>query len=92
MASLHSVRIDVTKIRKDRLYEGEKGTYLDLIIEVKDQKDKYGHNVQAWESQTEEERKEKKDRNFLSVGGKTLWEGSSKKGGEKDEEKDDLPF
>jgi len=29
-----SVRIDVTKIDKERLYKGEKGTYLDLTTFV----------------------------------------------------------
>ena len=40
-----SVRIDVTKIDKARLYKGEKGTYLDLTTFVDtDEKDQYENN------------------------------------------------
>ena len=46
-----SVRIDVTKIDKARLYQGEKGTYLDLTTfidtETADQYDNHGFISQS---------------------------------------------
>ncbi len=84
--------IDVTKINKERLYRGKKGTYLDLMVELKDEPDKYDNDVSAWEGQSEEERKEKKDRNFLG-NGKVIWssDGEPKKE-KKHDEPSDLPF
>ncbi len=52
-----SIRIDVTKIDKARLYQGAKGTYLDItgFIEL-DQADQYGQNGFVSQSTTKEER------------------------------------
>ncbi len=55
-----SVRLDVTKIDKARLYKGEKGTYLDLTTFVDtDAKDEYENNGFISHSQTKEEREAK---------------------------------
>lgn len=52
-----SVRIDVTKIDKERLYKGKKGTYLDLVTFVDlDNKDQYDNNGFISQSTTKEER------------------------------------
>ena len=52
-----SVRIDVTKIDKSRLYKGAKGTYLDLTTFVDiDQNDQYENNGFISQSATKEER------------------------------------
>ena len=52
-----SVRIDVTKIDKARLYKGEKGTYLDLTTFVDtDEKDQYENNGFISQSVDKEER------------------------------------
>ena len=55
-----SIKLDVTKIDKSRLFKGEKGTYLDLttFIELGEQ-DKYGNNGFIAQSQTKEEREAK---------------------------------
>lgn len=37
-------RIDVTKINKDWLYKGEKGTYLDFTMFYNEEQDEYGQN------------------------------------------------
>ena len=40
-----SLKLDVTKIEKARLYKGDKGTYLDCIAFIDiDQKDQYGNS------------------------------------------------
>ena len=49
-----SVRIDVTKIDKARLFKGEKGTYLDLTTFVDlDQQNQYGNNGFISQSEAE---------------------------------------
>ena len=55
-----SVRIDVTKIDKERLYKGEKGTYLDLTTFVDTaEQDQYENNGFISQSLTKEEREAK---------------------------------
>lgn len=53
-----SVRIDVTKIDKTKLFVGEKGTYLDVTLLLKDdqQADSYGNHGMVVQSVTKEER------------------------------------
>jgi len=52
-----SIKIDVSKIDKSRLFKGEKGTYLDLTTFVDlDQKDKYDNNGFISQSVSKEER------------------------------------
>ena len=70
-----SVRIDVTKIDKERLFKGEKGTYLDLttFIDV-DAKDKYDNNGFISQSVSEDERKAKIQTPILG-NVKVFWKG-----------------
>jgi len=52
-----SVKIDVSKIDKSRLYKGAKGTYLDLTTFVDTvEHDQYENNGFISQSQTKEER------------------------------------
>ena len=54
-----SVRIDVSKIDKSKLFKGAKGTYLDVTSFIDtDEKDQYGNNGMATQSVSEDERKE----------------------------------
>lgn len=48
--------IDVTKINKEKLYKGKKGTYLSITIWLDDEKDQYGNNGMIVESITKSER------------------------------------
>jgi hypothetical protein len=58
-----SVRIDVTKIDKSRLYKGAKGTYLDLTTFVDtDTADQYENHGFISQSQSKEEREANADR------------------------------
>ena len=50
------VKIDVSKISKDRLYKGKKGTYLSASIFLNDDVDDYGNNGMIVESVSKEER------------------------------------
>lgn len=47
-------KIDVTKIDKDRLFKGEKGTYLDIVL-IETPKSEYG-DYMIVQSVTKEER------------------------------------
>lgn len=92
MAKLISMSIDVSKIDKSKLIKGEKGQYLNLTISLNDQKDNYGNDCSAWQSQSKEERDAKAQRNFLG-NGKVVWSGESapvSQGSSSDT--DDLPF
>lgn len=52
-----SIKIDVSKIDKSRLFKGEKGTYLDLTTMIDlDEQDQYGNNGFIAQSVSKEER------------------------------------
>jgi len=55
-----SVKLDVSKIDKSRLFKGEKGTYLDLTTFINlDEADQYGNHGFISQSVTKEEREQK---------------------------------
>lgn len=56
MGQIISARLDVTKIDKSKLFVGEKGTYLDITLLMKDEKDQYGNNGMVVQQVTKEER------------------------------------
>lgn len=61
-----SARIDVTKIDKARLYKGEKGTYLDIVlIENRDGPDQYGNDFMVVQQVTKEERAQRIKGNIM---------------------------
>lgn len=61
-----SVRIDVTKIDKARLFKGAKGTYLDLQTFVDlDKADQYENNGFVTQQPTKEERQRKEQMPIL---------------------------
>jgi len=54
-----SIRIDVTKIEKARIYKGEKGSYLDLTTFIDtDNKDQYDNHGFIAQSVSKEEREQ----------------------------------
>ncbi len=85
---LIGISVDVLKLRKERLYRGEKGLYANIILELYDEPDKKGRDGRTWEKQTEEERANEEKRIFLGDA-KILWEGESKKPEAREEKKDD---
>lgn len=68
-----SLRIDVTKISKEKLFVGKKGTYLEVCILVSDEPSKFDTPCSIWERETKEERDAKKDRTYLG-NGKIIWQ------------------
>lgn len=65
MSKMYYGQIDVSKISKEKLYQGKKGTYLNLTIWVNDEKDNYGNIASIQEGQTKEEREAKRPVNYL---------------------------
>lgn len=51
-----ALKIDVSKIDKSRLFQGEKGTYLDAVVFLNEEADQYGNNGMITQSVTKEER------------------------------------
>lgn len=96
MSKLLSLSVDVSKITKDKLYQGKKGTYLKLTVSLQDEKDQFGNDVTCWEEQSQEERNSKSPKNYLG-NGKVFWssepESNKQPSNESNEEEDDdLPF
>jgi len=96
-----SVRIDVTKIDKARLYKGAKGTYLDLTTFVDtEQQDQYENNGFISQSTTKEEREAQVQtpilgnvKVFFTDGAKQVESALVNQGGLSIEElDDDVPF
>jgi hypothetical protein len=56
MATNISIKLDVTKIDKAKLYKGDKGTYLDATILMKDEADQYGNIGMIVQNVSKEER------------------------------------
>lgn len=56
MATLISMKIDVKKIEKERLYIGEKGVYLNAVIVIFDEPDEYGRNGMILQEIAKDER------------------------------------
>ena len=53
---IYRIKIDVTKIAKEHLYKGTKGTYLDLTMMANDAQDEYGNDGFISQSVSKESR------------------------------------
>lgn len=94
MAKMLSLSIDVTKIDKNKLVKGEKGTYANLTIALNDDKDQFGNDVSCWLKQSKEETDNKSSKVYLG-NGKVFWSSDSNTTQDyvnKKEEHDDLPW
>ena len=57
MSKLLTGSIDVTKIVKERLFKGEKGTYLNVSVWINDEEDKFGNIASIQQSTKKDEPK-----------------------------------
>ena len=72
-----SLKIDVSKIDKNRLFKGQKGTYLDATAFVDlDQLDQYGHSGMITQDVSKDERAQGVKGNILG-NSKVYWKGDS---------------
>lgn len=65
------MNLDVSKLPKEKFVKGKKGVYYNFTIAINDET-KYGNNVSMFDSQTQEERDAKAQRNYLG-NGKVVW-------------------
>ena len=57
--------IDLSKIPKDKIYKGKKGSYLPITITINDELGNYGDNGPIIVEQTKDERDAKADKVYL---------------------------
>ena len=93
-----SASIDVSKIDKEKLVKGKKGTYLNITAFVDtENKDQYDNNGMVTQSTTQEER-EAGTRGVILGNTKVFYQGESKQDSSPkqansfEELKDDIPF
>lgn len=87
MSKLYSASIDVTQIDKDRLFKGKKGTYLNVMIWVNDDTDKYGNSLSIQQQVNKGE-----DRIYLGNGKEFDINKTPQPEAKKEDPTDDLPF
>lgn len=89
-----NLKIDVKKILKDKMYQGEKGTYLDATVFINvDEHDQYGNNgmiTQNWKDQ-------QKGEGPILGNAKVFWRDESRQMPSQpnqgfDDPDDDIPF
>ena len=65
MASIIKASIDLSKIPKDKIYVGRKGSYLPITITLNDENDQFGNQGPVVVEQTKEEREAKVAKTYL---------------------------
>jgi hypothetical protein len=72
MAGIVKGSIDLTKIPKDRIVEGKKGKYLNVVVTINNEVDQFGNNASITVDQTAEERQAKAAKTYLG-NAKIVW-------------------
>ena len=93
MSKLLSVKVNLDKVDKEKLYKGKKGTYLDLDVWINDEPDDYGNDASASQSLSKEEREAGVSKNYIGNGKKLFgWGNSSPSGSNVDIDSSSQPF
>lgn len=101
MATTLVGKIDVTKIPKDRIYEGKKGKYVEMKITINDELGQYGDQGMITINPTQEERENKTNTPILGNVNVVWTDGTIKKLSQEQnqpqtssvmDDSDDLPF
>ena len=85
MSKLFTGSIDVTKIIKEKLYKGKKGTYLNVSVWMNEEEDQYG-NIASIQQTTE------KDEPKIFIGNLKEIKFDKPTTGESSDVEDDMPF
>ena len=87
-----SLKIDVSKIEKSRLFKGQKGTYLDCttFIEI-DEQDQYGNNGFISQDVSKEEKDNGVQGNILG-NVKVFWNNQGQQQANNPADDGDIPF
>lgn len=70
MSAIVNFSLDLTKLPKEKMIKGKKGTYINLSLSVNDETNQFGQNASVSIAQTKEEKGEKK--NYVG-NGKVVW-------------------
>lgn len=70
MSAIVNFSLDLTKLPKEKMIKGKKGTYINLSLSVNDETNDFGQNASVFISQTKEEKDQKK--NYVG-NGKVVW-------------------
>ncbi len=65
MAGILKGNLDVTKIPKDKIYEGKKGKYISVVVAINNEVDQFGNNGSIQVDQSKEERDAKEPKVYL---------------------------
>ena len=69
MGKIINIKVDVTKLDKDKFFKGKKGTYANITVaENMDGESEYGDTHYVFESQSKEERDAKTPKTYLGNG------------------------
>ena len=90
MAKRYYGSFDVSKITKDKLVQGKKGTYCSIIIWENDEPDQFGNVLSIQENLTKEERENNVKANY--IGNCKLAEQQQEATQMSEEDKENLPF
>ncbi|MBT6754229.1 hypothetical protein HOB25_04560 [bacterium] len=82
---IYTGKIDVKKIDKARLFEGKKGTYLDIVMFVNEEADNYGNHI-AIQQQT------KQDEEKIYIGNAKQFVKKEQQTQQTEDKEDDSPF
>ena len=77
MSKLISLKVNLDKVDKSKLYKGSKGTYLDLDVWINDEPDNYGNDASASLNLSKEERESGAKKVYVGNGKKLFGWGSS---------------
>ena len=95
MSSIINLKIDVTKLTKDKLFKGEKGTYANITVAANmDGESEYGDTHYVFESQSKEEREAKTPKVYLGNGKEFVFNGGTTASAPvtADMDDEDIPF
>ena len=81
MSKLLSLKVNLDKIDKSKLFKGAKGTYLDLDVWSSDEPDTYGNDASASLNMSKEERESGAKKVYVGNGKKLFGWSKSPSGG-----------
>lgn len=77
MSTLINASIDISKISPTKIIEINGKKFLNITINLKDEKNQFDQDVSIWETASKEEREAKAARNYIG-NGKTVFIGRPK--------------
>ena len=72
MSAIVNFSLDLSKLPKEKMVKGKKGTYINLSLSVNDETNEYGGNASVIVAQSKEERDAKQKKLYVG-NGKVVW-------------------